>query len=111
MAGGTAPVRAITWDGRNVVVDGRSIAVAGAPAGFGAATFDQGDIVADWLRYGKLPEANHVRDPFGAASCALAFPFDLDRLESQITTLRFPLDEQNDATARCTTHAKLGESR
>ncbi len=102
MAGGTAPVHEITWDGKTIDVDGKSIAVSGTPAGFGAATFDQGDIVADWLRYGKLPETNHVQDPFGAASCALVFPFDLDGLESRIVTLRFPLDEQNDASAPVT---------
>jgi len=60
---------------------------------------DQGDVVADYLRHGRLPEAHHVDDPFGAASAALAFPFSVEPLESHSITVRIPLDKNLDAFA------------
>ncbi len=75
--GGAAPVAEIARDGDDVVVNGaRRIAVWPAPAGFGAATFDAGDI-GERLAAGMLPAAAAVRDPDGHASAALAFSIDV----------------------------------
>lgn len=76
--GGTARIREIERDESVVRVNGE-IAVRSLTsfASFGASTFDGGDVVSDWLRQGRLPEAASVKDPFEAASAALAFPMEL----------------------------------
>ena len=75
--GGTALVRSLARDGRVVRVNGEArVASLDAPAGFGATTFDGGD-VTDFLRAGRLPPAASVVDSFEAASGALAYPYDL----------------------------------
>jgi hypothetical protein len=86
-SGGTAPIRDLSFDGPTVrdpgestmSLDGRTVHANGQPAiycltrpaDFGAATFDQGDIVADYLARGVMPKATMVHDDFGAASGAL----------------------------------------
>ena len=80
--GGTADVSGIAWDGKTVRVRGgsgihaRRVIPVSAPAGFGATTFDRGDIVTS-LRRGLLPDASTVTDHFGAASGALSYPMRL----------------------------------
>jgi hypothetical protein len=51
----------------------RAVLCLTAPESFGAVAFDGGEIVADHLRFGKLPDSARVHDPFGAASGALAY--------------------------------------
>ncbi|HVG43401.1 MAG TPA: discoidin domain-containing protein, partial [Longimicrobium sp.] len=75
-SGGAATVRDVAYDGRIVTVDGHRVVPVTPPAGFGAATFDQGSVV-DALRRGTLPASHAVHDPFGAASAALAYPLTL----------------------------------
>jgi hypothetical protein len=76
--GGTAPIRDLSFDGRTVRANGQPAIYCFTPgAGFGATTFDQGDIVAEHLARGSLTESTAVHDDFGAASGALAFPMNL----------------------------------
>jgi hypothetical protein len=83
VTGGVATIREVAYDGKSVTADGKRIV---ASARFGAATFDQGNIV-DWLRRGAIPEAQQVSDKRGRASAVLEF-----RLEpSQTATINIPL--------------------
>jgi hypothetical protein len=87
--GGATEVREIAWDGRQVQVDGRTIIPLQPPAGFGAATFDQGEAVESLLT-GKLPPAQRVSDPIAHASAALAWDFDLASGETGETGIAIP---------------------
>jgi hypothetical protein len=69
-------VRDLAYDGRVITADGHRVVPVTPPAGFGAATFDQGNVV-DALRRGTLPASRTVHDPFGAASAALSYPLAL----------------------------------
>ena len=74
--GGVSPIRSLTGGADAVWVDARRVVVPLDPAtGFGAATFDQGNVVAH-LRNGTLPPRTAVEDDFGYASGALAFDVD-----------------------------------
>lgn len=76
--GGTARIDTLEAAGDSILVNGiLGVVTLTRPGGFGAATFDGGDIVAGYLARGRLPEAARVEDPFGAAGGAWAFPFDL----------------------------------
>ena len=76
--GGAATIRTIAREGRVVRVNGdRGVVSLTTPSAFGAATFDQGDVVADFLRRSRLPRAQHVDDPFAHASAALAYDLDI----------------------------------
>ncbi len=76
-AGGPAPIRSLAWDGRRLAVNGdRLVVPLTAPAAFGAAPFDGGD-VTEFLRRGAPPPATDVTDPFGYASGAFAFDVDV----------------------------------
>lgn len=89
--GGAAPVREIEYDGEAVVVNGdRRVVPVTRPAGFGAAAFDQGNVV-DWLREGRLPESRAITDAFGHASGALAYPLELGPGESRDVYLAVPM--------------------
>ena len=75
--GGTAPLRVLQLQRRRLHADDRTLTLLTPPSEFGAATFQGGDVVTDFLRRGKLPDAKKVDDPFEAASGALAYRFDL----------------------------------
>ncbi len=76
--GGTARVRSLRREGSLVRVNGdRGLSSLTSPAGFGAASFDEGDVVADFLRAGRLPPREQVSDSLGRASGALAYAFEL----------------------------------
>jgi hypothetical protein len=76
--GGTAPIRDLSFDGRTVRANGQAAIYCFTPgAEFGAATFDQGDIVAEHMEQGSLPESTTVHDDFGAASGVLVFPMNI----------------------------------
>jgi hypothetical protein len=57
-------------------VNDREVVSLTAPTGFGAATFDQGD-VTDFLSQGRLPASVAVRDSFEHASGAFAYALNL----------------------------------
>jgi hypothetical protein len=94
-SGGTATVRDVTYDGRGeVVVDGtRKVFSLTQSAGFGAATFDQGNVV-DALRRGVLPPGQEAHDPFGAASAALRYPLHLAAGASREVWLWVPMESR-----------------
>jgi hypothetical protein len=75
--GGVAPIHALAFDGRDLVVDGaRRVRALTRPRSFVAATYDEGDLV-DLLRRtapGGAPGRRRVSDPFGYASGALVYP-------------------------------------
>jgi len=108
--GGTARVGSVARDGRTLLVDGRPrVGLLCEPDGFGAVTFAGGDVVADHLRAGRLPGAQAVDDPFGAASAAVAYRLGLEPGEGAGVQVLLPLHEASplpedidwvDATAR-----------
>jgi len=89
--GGVTRIDSLRWDGRRVLVNtDRAVIPVSPPAGFGALPFDAGDIVA-FLRRGTLPRSSAVRDPFGAASGALAWPVTLASGDSTTVAIEIPL--------------------
>lgn len=90
--GGTSPIHRITYDAGVVTVDGtRHVHALTAPARFGAATFDEGDIT-EFLRAGELPSSTSVDDTdFGYASGALLYELDLKAGSTREVVLAVPL--------------------
>jgi hypothetical protein len=98
LPGGTARIGDIGAGGGMVRVNGgepggdRIVSLTSGPR-FGAATFDEGDIVADFLREGRLPARGRASDPVEAASGALAYDLDLPPGDSDFVFLFVPLHE------------------
>ncbi len=92
--GGVASIRDIEYADRVVRVDGARGAMSlEPPTGFGAAAFDQGDIVEHlWSR--RLPASRRVHDPEALASGALAYEFMLPAGVEAHVTLVVPLHER-----------------
>ena len=91
--GGTAPLRSLAAAGAVVRANGeRGVVCLTAPAAFGAAAFDQGDIT-EYLRSGRLPAPRSVTDPLERASGALAYPLDLAPGATAEVDLLIPLRE------------------
>lgn len=89
--GGTTRIDSLAWDGRSVRVNGdRRVVPLDRPGGFGAAPFAGGDVVG-FLQRGSLPVVAAVRDPFGAASAALAWPLSLPAGDSATVAVEIPL--------------------
>jgi hypothetical protein len=107
MPGGFAPISSIRRDGRTVLVNealgnealgagfadqpGRGLLLLTAPSGFGALSFDQGDLTADFLSDDRVPESQSVQDPFERASGALAYRLTLDPGEEREVAVQVPL--------------------
>ncbi|HSJ14647.1 MAG TPA: discoidin domain-containing protein [Longimicrobiales bacterium] len=88
--GGAARVHEITHTSDGIAVDDtHRIVPVTAPAGFGAASFDEGDIT-QWLERGVVPDSRHVRDESGHASAALAYPLELAAGASRDVWLAVP---------------------
>jgi hypothetical protein len=117
--GGTARLGSIIEDGRVIRVDGdRGVVSLTVPDLFGAATFGEGDVVADFLREGLLPPRTRVTDPLARASAALAYRLDLDPREEEDVHLLIPLEsrpvqpqERSDAEWRDEVEARLQACR
>jgi hypothetical protein len=117
--GGTARLRSLDADGQVVRVNGdRGLVSLTAPTAFGAASFDEGDIVADFLRQGRLPPRTQVTDPRARASGALAYRLDLDPGAEEEVDLLVPLGqrpvappERTDASWRTEVEARLASCR
>jgi hypothetical protein len=89
--GGVATIRELSFENQTVQVNGETAVVSLTPSvAFGAATFDQGNIV-DYLRDGRLPATPNVRDTFGQASGALSFTADLDSGTVAVVEVALPL--------------------
>jgi hypothetical protein len=94
--GGTSRVRSLALRESAVLVDGVARVVSVTPPdGFGAATFDEGGVVAS-LAQGRLPNAAGADDSFAHGSGALAYAFDLPPGGSRTIDVRLAL---NDAAA------------
>ncbi len=92
--GGTAKVKTIRREGAEIVVnDKKKILLANPANGFGAATFDEGDIV-EFLSRDALPDAAQISDHFGYASAALRYDFDLPPGAEKRMTLAIPFHQQ-----------------
>ncbi|MEP6858675.1 MAG: discoidin domain-containing protein, partial [Gemmatimonadales bacterium] len=77
LPGGVARVDTIALQGSTVRVAGNKfVRSLTSPSGFGAVSFDEGNIV-DWLRAGKVPSPISVNDPTGHASAAFAYELEL----------------------------------
>ena len=97
--GGVATVTQLALESGSVQVNGEPAVVSlTSPAGFGAVTFDQGNIV-DHLRTGRLPAAQSVRDAFGHASGALAYSADVDSATAVVVEVALPLHPASVAQA------------
>ncbi|MGQ9560327.1 MAG: discoidin domain-containing protein [Candidatus Oleimicrobiaceae bacterium] len=92
--GGVTRIDSIALLEGQVVVDGRRIVLLSAPAGFGATTFDRGDI-CEYLLRGVLPEAVATHDPHHLASAALAYSLDLPPGGSRCIVLVAPFTESS----------------
>ena len=89
--GGVAAIRQLSAENQTVQVNGETAVVSLTPPnGFGAVTFDQGNIV-DFLREGMLPPSSNVRDAFGHASGAFVYAADVDSGAAAVVELAVPL--------------------
>jgi hypothetical protein len=74
--GGVSTISDISYHGCSVDVDDRNVIPMTTPDGFGATTFDSGDIT-EYISRGRLPQADSVHDHFAHASAALEYSFAL----------------------------------
>jgi hypothetical protein len=75
--GGTSPIAELAWSDGAVAVNARKLVIPlDAPAGFGAAAFEQGGVLRH-LVTGELPPRSYVSDAFAHASGALRWDFEL----------------------------------
>jgi hypothetical protein len=75
--GGVGAIHRLAYDGRTVRVDGRGVVPLDRPSGFGAATFDEGEVVSEYLARGALPARSVASDSAGYAAGALAYDLAL----------------------------------
>ena len=92
LAGGVARVDSISLNGAAARVSGNKfVRTLASASGFGAVSFDDGNIV-DWLRAGKLPSRVTLVDPTGHASAAFSYSLELGpRATSSPIDLAVPL--------------------
>lgn len=91
-AGGVGDVHALAYDGREIRVNGRAAVMPLDPPGrFGAAPFDEGEVVTEYLRRGVLPRRPAVGDLSGRAAGALAYELSLPPGGAREIALAMPL--------------------
>ena len=89
--GGASRVDSLGWDGSKVVINGNRVVRPLTPASaFGAVPFAAGDVV-EYLQRGAVPPRTTARDPFGAASGALAWRLDLASDSTATFAVEIPL--------------------
>jgi hypothetical protein len=88
--GGVSRIEHLELTGKSLVVDNRQMALGATPDAWGAASFEEGDIVA-FLSDGQLPPSAKVTDPQRGASGALRYGFQLAPGESQAWVACVPL--------------------
>ncbi|MBD3337011.1 MAG: coagulation factor 5/8 type domain-containing protein [Candidatus Eisenbacteria bacterium] len=92
--GGTALIHSLRFENGIVHMNRNArIICAEDPDDFGAVTYDEGDVVAEHLLRGRLPQARSVQDPFGAASGALAYKLQPAAGAPGAVTLVIPLHD------------------
>jgi hypothetical protein len=92
--GGVAQVGRVEYRRGRVLVQSRTVVSLTPADAFGAARFDQGDIV-EFLRAGELPRQTQVDDSTGHASAALAYPMTLPPGARREVFLEVPLYDAN----------------
>jgi len=99
-AGGVARITQLSRDGRGISVNGgeRVVTPLGEPGGFGAVSFEGGDIT-EYLARGELPAGASASDESGWASGALSFGLDLAAGEEKSVWLTMPLQPDAPLTA------------
>jgi hypothetical protein len=104
--GGYAPVQDVARERDRVRVNtDRVLYLHTPPSGFGAVTFDQGDIT-EYLRAGQLPRGTHVADSFAHASAALSYAYSLTPQDVRDVEISVPFVPQpRDVSSSNTTQA------
>ncbi len=98
VTGGVSTINDLRYENHVVQVDNRAPVIPLTPAsGFGAATFDEGNIV-DWLRRNTLPGRWQAIDEHGNASGALAFRVRLEAQKSKTVRIAVPLHPESRAS-------------
>ena len=93
--GGVAPIDSVRFANATATVNGKQRVVAlTAPTAFGAASFDEGDIV-EYLRQARLPLKTSVNDRNGRAAAALRFNLALGPGASQDVWIALPLQSSS----------------
>ena len=101
LPGGVARVDSISLQGSTVRVTGNKfVRSLNSPSGFGAVTFDEGNIV-DWLRAGKLPSTIAVTDPSGHASAAFAYELELGPRATSLSRFTSPRHQSRQQSRCC----------
>jgi len=89
--GGVAPIDSVRFAGGTITVNGaQRVVPLSSPTAFGAAAFDEGDIV-EYLRLGRLPAKATAKDARGRASAALRYNLALGPGATQDIWLALPL--------------------
>lgn len=92
--GGTSDIRQLEREGDLVRVDGRPrLQLLTEPTGWGASPFFGGDIVADWMEHGRMPEAQAVGCVMNAASGAAWWDVVVPAGQSRDVAVALPLHE------------------
>lgn len=90
VTGGAAKIRSIRLEQNKISVNGdKYIVPISKPDGFGAASFDDGDVTS-FLSEDKLPPKKNVVDKVGYASGAIKFSFDLKPQEEKTFHVAVP---------------------
>jgi len=115
--GGYGPVGDLAIGDNAATVDGEVILrIPSPPAAAGVLAFDEGALVDDHLRRGRVPGRRAVSDPKAAAAGALAYPCDLAPGEAAEIVLAVPLHAEMPLPPPGTApvawaHGVLGEAR
>ncbi len=86
--GGRSPVHQITCGPDGLTVDQRAVLVSSTADAQGAASFEEGGVVA-FLSQGKLPQSQQAHDPSGLASAAMQWELP-PRMSSLEITVSVP---------------------
>ncbi len=87
--GGIARTNSISINAQRALIDEKSITVSGMPSRFGAALWEEGEIV-EQIAAGKLPAARNIIDKNELASAAFQYRFDLKPGDSLLVIAAVP---------------------
>jgi hypothetical protein len=91
--GGFAKTISMSGAANRAVIDDKSVVVSGTPAGFGATTIEQGDIV-DYIARHSLPVTTQAEQQHGMTSGAFRYPFDLKGGDSLVVIMAVPFSPE-----------------